>query len=57
MSRRFIFELEAEASESLLAQAARRQLTVQELVEKILIEAMASNLLPAILGEEDEAVA
>jgi len=57
MSRRFVIELDNEPAENLLAAAARRQLTVQELIEKILLEAMASDLLPAILGEEEEGVA
>jgi len=51
-TRRFVVELEVRDGDDLLAAAQRRGLTLQELMENILVEALHSDLLPVILGEE-----
>ncbi|MGL5447530.1 MAG: hypothetical protein ACRDBL_09495 [Rhabdaerophilum sp.] len=53
-TRRITLTLEARDFDDLLAAAKRRNLTLQELTERILNEALHSDLLPVILGEDDE---
>lgn len=53
-TRRLLLELELADHEALTGEARRRGLTLQELVENLLREILASNLFTVVLDEDDD---
>lgn len=54
ITRRLLLELELADHEAVLGEARRRGLTLQELVENLLKEILASNLFTVLLDDDDD---
>jgi hypothetical protein len=54
-TRRLIIELETADYETLVAAALRRGWTLQMLAERLLTECLASEVMAALLDEDDDA--